>query len=355
MSVYDINGNQLNSIYSINETSLSSAYDINGNEIFSGIPTVDPMDWSAMPSIYRRNIDSSLSYINTYIGSHTGSYAISQFNDIHMVFSQNEPNYVEYNKTQPWSRILFLGDMANSHTEANYTSALAYMNQVVSPKIVAMGNHEYGFNYVEGNLNPTEQYKSVLSGDEVYWHNDNAHGLIYYSDDDTNNVRYIVLDYFWVTQNQDGHSLDLDQLEWLASVMEATTSKDIIICAHTTISPFILVDTGEEKSSANRITNVAKLIELIDAFKERSTYTVNTSHDFSNCQGDFIMYASGHYHKPGCKTTSYDFNMFTGPAMSTYEAIRGITFYLVNPLAKKIIWLIAYRDSEGIGTLEFTY
>lgn len=358
--IYDINQTQLNSAYSISGSSLSTAYDISGNVVYTETPptpVINPMDYSNMPSNYRTNIESCLSAIDTYLTDHDSAYAIAQFNDTHQVFNQNEPNFLEYYRTFGFSRMLFLGDQVDDYNQTKYTDALSYIRQSeITPKVVVMGNHEYGLNYVESTPNPTAYYQTAMSGmDNEYWYEDDAHGLIYYTDDIENNVRYIILDYYWTGKSQGSTDLDADQLEWLASVLEDTTDMDIIICAHSPINPFILVDTGEEKSSSAVITNVNALKGVINAFIDRSTYTASTTHDYSSCTGDFIMYTCGHYHKPGYKSSSYDFNMFTGPAMTTYASIRGITFFIIDPDSKKIKWLIAYHDSAGIDNLEFTY
>ena len=67
MAVYNVNSTQLSQIFNSNGESINTAYDVSGDIVFTETPTVDPMDWSAMPSDYSANINSALTYINTYI------------------------------------------------------------------------------------------------------------------------------------------------------------------------------------------------------------------------------------------------------------------------------------------------
>ena len=360
--IYSVSGEQLNSAYDKNGNALQSVYGVDGGEYTFGVPTVTPLTWD-MPDDYKNQILDTLDEIETYQNEHEGSYSICQFNDVHLGFSGNEPNFIDYNGGYNIiSRMLFVGDMVDMYTSdpIQYTNAIAYMSGAqASKRIVCIGNHEYGSSYNPADGNPEILYNALNDKISAHYMRDDV--IIFYSDNNVNNVRYIILNPFYITQKKDEHDhlLDDAQISWCASAMESAGDRDIIIVCHTVMNPFELLATQEEVTSSP-LQGQDKLVNLITAYKNRWTYSIsvnNVTHnyDFSRCTGDFIMYTSGHYHIAGYFNKN-GFNMITCPAriVRTAGLIRGITFYIIDPTLKKIKMIICSLDDDR-STYEFTY
>ena len=357
--IYGKDGEELSAVYDINGEVLAKAYDIDGEELDIDIP-VTPLTWN-MSEDYKARVLDALDEIKAYKAENEGSYALCQFNDVHTVFSGNEPNFIDYNKGyKAIDYMIFLGDMVNNSNATQYTNAMAYMaGASASKKIIGMGNHEYQ-SYSSANGDPEALYRSVMNIEPTYMSGVNA--LIYYYDDANLGVRFIVLDYFYITKSHadNAHVLDAAQLNWLASALASAGSKDVIICAHSMLNPFTVVRTLAERSSSATIDDQQDIIDVVNAFIDCDTYsvtvdgTVNT-YDYSGCTGEFVMYTSGHYHIMG-HTDSFGFNMFTCPARKGTSANleQGFTFYLINPSAKSIKVFEPCSDAE-YESHEYTY
>lgn len=303
-----------------------------------------PLSWN-MSDFYKNNVLDVLSYIKRYKKYHPGSYAICHFNDIHgdvpeynpSFFTRNEPNFVDFN-SDCIDKMVFNGDIATVARITEYTAAHAYMMGASCDRLFVMGNHEYGW-YQDGVHtgadfqveDPEVYFKDIINVDVTYINTTNVEGhtpLIYYHDDLKNNVRYIVLNYYWVTRkvDGDGHLFDSTQEAWLRSVLASAGSLDVIILAHCTCLPFYYVPSDIEATTpstpeyAFELTDQANLVDAIN------DYIDDTSHT-----GKFIMYSSGHYHTLGYK--DYGFNMFTCPSTTRAGGVdpkNAFTFYIID-------------------------
>lgn len=225
-----------------------------------------------------------------------------------------------------------------------------------------MGNHEYR-SYSSDNGNPEALYKAVINVGCTYY-TDKA--LIYYHDDLEKNVRIITLDYFYLTRiyTDAGHRLDLDQARWLANVMESAGSKDIIIVAHSMINPFYVPFIDDTVSSSATLQNNDVLIDIINAFIDRGTYSIavagtSYSFNFASVTGDFIMYTTGHYHAFG-HSNDDGFNMFTCPSLLNAYPLntaskKGFTFYLIDKTLKTIKAFVCSTDLTEYASFDYTY
>ena len=362
MAIYDISGTALNAVFDVDGDSLSEAYNMSGVEIFDSGDTPDipvtPKSWN-MSNNYKTQVLNALDAIKTYQNENVGAYSFCQFNDVHDVFDGNEPNFIDYNKGyKVLSRMLFLGDIADTAGVTEYANAVDYMTGAsASKRIIGMGNHEYGF---VGDLDPESVYRTAMNVSGTFM---DGNELIYYHDDELHNVRYILLDYFYITRTHydNGHLLDPAQLNWCANVLENSGNRDIIICAHSMLNPFYFLNTGEQKSSSATLQVQQDMIDLINAFKNRRAYSVTVdgvehTHNFSNCTGNFIMYTSGHYHAMG--HNDFGFHMFTCPSLkSAYGTgqYKGFTFYIINPKDKKIRVVSIKKDEANYLIYDFTY
>ena len=357
MSIFDINGNPITKCCDVFGNAISAVCDINGNRLTES--------WDGLTTEVQTMLDTAMAYCADYTAENPQAYAFPLITDAHLTFGGNEPKYIEHRYPNTWSRMLFLGDMANNtsaYNTAELDNAVAFMNVPSMNKIVAIGNHELG-NWAEGDTLPEEWYKTLLDPTSVLW--GGGDGLIYYSDDETNNVRYIVLDSCTPTYTANGVQLfTKNQLEWCASVMESADGKDIIVCNHAMGQSYYLVtDTEKENSiAATTITNSNTLSAIINAFISKGTYSVTDdsgishSHDFSGATGHFIGYFTGHAHQAG-HTDAPGFHKFTAPMLrTTYSGYpQGLSFFIVDRAQKKIVWLICWYADASIATYEYSY
>lgn len=351
MSIFDISGNAIKKSYDISGNNKSTLYDVRGNKIVLETILVD-----------KPLLDSAMLYCDEYLKANPQSFAFPLITDTHLTFKGEEPKYIEQKCPSSWSRMLFLGDMINNYDTNALDNAVAFMNITSLNKIIATGNHELG-NWAVGNPLPEEWYKPLLDETSVLW--GGGDGLIYYSDDEENNVRYIVLDSCTPIYKSAGVQLfTKNELEWCASVIESTGNKDVIICNHTMGSSFYLVtDTAKENSIADTtITNSGTLWAIINAFINKGIYNVTDdegithSHDFSKCTGNFVGYFTGHSHQAG-HTDAIGFNKFTCPMLrTTYSGYpQAISFFIIDKALQKIVWLVCDYSKETYDKYEYTY
>lgn len=354
MSICDIFGNPITECCDIFGNTLPVVCDINGNVLTES--------WDGLSTDAQSMLDTAMADCAAYIAANPQAYAFPLITDGHQTFAGREPEYIGHKYPDLWSRMLLLGDMCNAYDATQLDNAVAFMGGTTINKIIAMGNHELG-NWAEGDTLPEEWYKPLLDPTSVLW--GGGDGLIYYSDDDTNNVRYIVLDSCTSIYKSAGvQKFTLDELEWCASVMESAGGRDIIICNHTMGSSFYLVtDTAKEDPKADTtITNSGTLWALINSFISKGTYSVSDdsgvshSHDFSGTTGHFVGYFTGHYHNAG-HTDAPGFNKFTAPMLrTTYSGYpKGLSFFIVDPTQRKIIWKICWYADSSIATYEYSY
>lgn len=347
--IYDINGNEITIAYDIKGNVLNSVCNIDGNDIAFLENTL---------------LDSAMLYCDNYVKENPNSYTFPLITDVHLNFKGNEPQYIVEKYPNTWSRILFLGDMVNNYDTTDLNNAVSFMRGASGlNKIVAIGNHEL-CDWAEGNTLPDEFYKSLLDSTSVLWNG--GDGLIYYSDDEEKNVRYIVLDSCTPIYKSSGTQLfTLNELEWCASIMEASDGKDIIICNHAIGTSFYLVtDTNKEtRKYDTTITNAStKLFPMINAFINKESYSITDdegvlhTHDFSTTTGKFIGYFSGHYHNAGL-TDENGFLQFTCPMLrTTYSGYpQAMNFFIIDKTLQKIIWLVCDYSKETYDKYEYQY
>lgn len=364
MSVYNIEGNQLNAIYNALGTSLSTAYDIDTNVIFSNGPTpptpsVEPMDWSGMLATYKANVNSVVEYAQSYVQSHANSYAFPILSDVHDRF-YNEPNYVLYHYPTAFDKFLYLGDIANAYSQAQMDNAKAYMQESETINTLALiGNHELG-GWVEGDTLPKVWYQPLLPQSAVIMSGTDA--LVYYFDDEINNVRFVCLDSCTPIYKSSGvQLLTKNELEFMASALESANGKDIILLNHSPgQSYYDVTDTEKATSiSTTTVTNVGTLSAIINAFIDRESYTfsddssVSHTHDYTNATGKFIAYINGHTHQAGFNDTRGYINLIC--PSSYFNSDSAMSVFIVDKNLNKIIYLLGYKNQATYGIYEFTY
>lgn len=326
-----------------------------------GEPLVET--WDNIPAGIKNTLDTAMASCAAYLAEHPGAYAFPVVTDAHQAFSRDEPAYIEHCYPDLWSRILFLGDMTQAYDAAQLSDAAAFMAGTSLNKLVAVGNHELS-GYTEGSPLPQEWYAPLVAPGAVMW--DGGDGLVYYSDDVVNNVRYIIMDSCTPIYKGSGvYLFTRNQLEWLASVMESAGGRDIIVGNHVMGTSFYLADDAGETTSIadSTITNASTvLFPMIRAFIARTSYTVTDdngvqhTHDFSEAAGNFVGYFAGHYHHAGY-TNKNGFIQIVSPTLGSASSkyLRGMSFFVIDKAARKVVWLVCKYDEATIATYEYSY
>ena len=355
MAVYNVNGVQLSQVYSKDGSLLSYAYDVNGNEVLHGSTPIRPMDWSNIPTRYMTNISGAVSEAQTYMQNHSVAFAFPVLTDVHDKF-YNEPNYLLYNFPNTFDKFLFLGDMANAYSQTQMNNAKAYMEQASSVDVIAIiGNHELG-GWAEGDALPKTWYQPLIPSDAVVMSDTDA--LVYYFDD-TNNARFIALDSCTPIYKQSGSQLlTKNELEFFASALDSAGNKTIILLNHAPGQGYTWVADPTQTGSSTTVANLAVTMKaIVDAYINRTSCTftddngVSHTHDYSSASGYFVGYFTGHEHRGGYNN-GQDYNMFTLP--SSYFNDAGMSIFVIDPDARKVIWLIAYK-AGSYGKYEHTF
>ena len=357
MAVYNVSGTELNALYDVESESIYHAYDVEGTEVFGGqVPPVQPMDWTNIPTQYRTNIASAMSYANTYLNSHSNAFMFPVLTDVHDKF-YNEPNYLLYNFSNKFDKFLFLGDIANEYSQTEMDNAKAYIQQASSVDVLALvGNHELS-TWAEGDDLPKDWYQPLVPSSAVVMSETDA--LVYYFDDTTNNIRFIVLDSCTPIYKSAGTQLlTKNELEFFASALDMVGGRDVLLLNHAPGQYYYRVAEPETGESTTTVTNRATMDSIINAYINKTSVTltddasVSHTHDYSEATGRFIGLVAGHTHRAGY-TNSNGYNVLICP--SSYYNDSGMSIFIVDPDAKKIIWLIAYKSLTSIGTYEYTY
>ena len=355
MSVVTVFGKPITRLCRVDGTPISRAVDLSGETIWP--------DWAEMPADIRAVLDDAMAQCADYIAANPGAYAFPVVTDAHLAFSRREPAYISTRHPDLWSRFLFLGDMTQTHDAQELDDAVTFMGEATPPRLVAVGNHELS-GWAEGDALPQEWYAPLVAPGAVMW--DGGDGLVYYSDDDANNVRYIVLDSCTPIYKGSGVYLyPKAQLEWCASVMESAGGRDIVLCNHVMGTSFYLVTDTEQanKIADSTITNASTvLFPMIRAYIARETYTVTDDegvahvHDFSGATGAMIGYFAGHYHNAGY-TNANGFNQFTSPTLGPAgeKYLKGMSFFVVDPTSRKIIWHVCDYETPQQNQYEYPY
>lgn len=367
MAVYNKNGSEITSVFSKAGASLQQAFDIHGNELMSG-----HRDWSGMPSTFSTALDSAMSYIQTYVDNHQNAYAFPVMTDVHTYFAWNEPNYIAWHKPNLFPVFLFLGDMTNAYIESQFNGAVDYMQGATNQKLlVAVGNHDFGdVNgsencWVDGDTLPKEWWIPLLDDSCVFREGDNT--LTYYWDDTQNNVRYIMMDSNSTVLKPNGVQLySMSNLNWFATVLESSGSKDVIVLNHAMGSGFYLVtDINKENwKSDTGITNINSFNSILLAFKNKSSISVtadgvSNAHNFESTTGKLIGYITGHYHNAGFYNGA-GFNKWTCNALTrgggtSRQSYKGLSFFIIDKELQKIIFLVVRYQNAEFETYEYSY
>lgn len=329
-------------------------------------------DWSGIPESFWMAMDGSLDYIQDYVDAHPNSFAFPVITDVHANFEWNEPNYLAWSKPDLFPVFLFLGDMTNGYIESQFEGAVDYMKGATGQKlIVSIGNHDFGGGnatdhpWVEGDKLPKEWWIPLLESDCVFCEGDNT--LTYYWDDTENKVRYIMMDSNSTKLRANGvQRFDMSNLNWLASVLESSGDKDIIVLNHAMGTGCYLV-TDAEKNAWKKdtgITNIEIFNSILLAYKDKTSISlevdgVSQEHDFSEASGDLIGYITGHYHNAGHDDSAglnkWTCNALTRNGGGKRQSYKGLSFFIIDKDLHKVIFLVVRYQNPEYEVYEYNY
>lgn len=331
-----------------------------------------PLDWDIIRNDFFSTIDRSLTYIQDYIDTHPNAFAFPVITDVHTYFSWNEPNYIASSKPDLFPVFLFLGDMTNSYTKSQFERAVEYMNGADGQKlIVSIGNHDFGSVngssncWVEGDPLPKEWWIPLLESDCVFCEGDDT--LTYYWDDAKNNVRYIMMDSSSTVLRPNGDQLfTMSNLNWLASVLESSGDKDIIVLNHALGTRFYLVTDTEQETLKNTsaITNIDWLDSILSAYRDKTSIHIRVgetenTYDFSKAKGDLIGFIAGHHHDAGYINISginkWTCNALTRKGGASRQSYKGLSFFIIDKDLHKVIFLVVRYQNPEYEVYEYSY
>ncbi len=218
-------------------------------------------EYAGMSEDFKASVTSAISYITEYLDSEPASFAIAQLNDIHSVFSGEEPKFIKNNNVN-LSRLLILGDVVNTYNTEEYNSAVEYISGAKGLNtLITTGNHEWA-NYADGEAIPDKWYKPLLSSDCKFF--SKPRGFAYYSDDNKNNVRYICLDLSYTKKQLNGQEIPAEEVDFVARSLETSDDRDIILCGHTPIGSFYLLSDTSNAITTTTVANNAMLTSVIN-------------------------------------------------------------------------------------------
>lgn len=281
--------------------------------------------YSGIPATWQSGLKGASDYINAQDSSDT--FGIIFVNDIHDS-ALTLQNYIESIITPSrYSRWVWGGD--NCHKYDTIQGAIDRISgQTLVRRLVVMGNHEHWLR----TANPKDSYAPLLDSRDVLMDGDK---LVYYSDDDANNVRYIVMDSTYHLNNWNKFDIPSDEVEWIKSALP--NDKDVILIDHCNLAPFCtFVDStnhvaGDYIGTSDESTLIQqKIIHVIRAWQKKGNR--------------FVGYLTGHYHIPGYRHSD-GFNMFTGA--SPASSYVGTQFYLVNKADRTITILVCPKVEQG--------
>ena len=192
MSVFDINGDELDNSYDIDGSALEYVYDIDGNIISGGDqPVIDDIDLSNVAPYFVTPVREAMAYVKS-LGVHgwshhlvvTDSHYVNNYgNSVPIVEAMQTSNY--------FGKVIHLGDITDSGLERDYTKAAQEYSGFNGNLLFAIGNHDVLFDGYQDYF-----YNQLLSEDtDITATAEEIHNFNYYFDDARHKIRYIVYSY----------------------------------------------------------------------------------------------------------------------------------------------------------------
>lgn len=254
MSVYKLNGQEIDTAYSLVGDSVESVYKISGKEIpFTGYPISNVVDY------YRKSVLDTKAELN------------AQSDDwVNLIFitDTHTPNNEQHSQAialyllanSKIDKLIFGGDYVNnlwvrSEYATYFAPILAYEDQ---SKIYAlMGNHEtYGSDYEAPYTSVSEESKAYIYRDFLASKNlnGNPQEVYYYVDDTNRKIRFLFLN----TSDQSNVQVTSAQRAWIAqSVILPDSDWSLIVFGHVTLYAMAGVTTMNVTNAESIISSIA--------------------------------------------------------------------------------------------------
>lgn len=323
MSVYNVNGTQVQSLYIKSGILLANAYDITGNVVYSD--DGGDSDYNEYDSEYQYTIlQARDEWKNEYR---------SDENIIPLVLSTDQHSYLNNTYGKPlynylalavnWSEVsasLNLGDVCsgkyNTGELSNMLTALS--NIPVIKQINMMGNHDvwYGDFVIDDS--------TFTEAQNTYFNNSSYNGNVRFENrgneimiDAVHGIKYICIACWYYSDDKYYHyTYPEDAMDWLLGQLSVNDNYDIVILSH--IQPLATSRTwykpsvdGNEASSEIQTRNYSGVAPygasgmfegLLAARKNKTSGTITDSdgithnYDFSSCTSDLLCWLAGHAH-----------------------------------------------------------
>lgn len=265
MSVFDIDGNALQSVYDADGNELSEAFDIDGNLIFSAKYSIDNVESYYQP----RTLEVTNQLNNLDQNWQSFIFVTDPHYPTNKMHSQAVALYLLSNSSA--SMLVLGGDYCEGNWfKSRYeTWADAFRNSSDKHQIYALiGNHERFASDTAVRESLQSVYTDFIS-DKLGELSGNFEKAYYYKDVTPYKTRYIFLN----TSDEASQTMSADQIAWVEQAVQLPDSTwSAIVIAHITVS-----DWG-----GGTLTNRQDLIDAIET-----------------CNGEIVGYICGHRHIDG--------------------------------------------------------
>lgn len=314
MSVYDIDGNALETVYGIDGNVLAQAYDIDGNPLIGSRKPIKHYDYASDPDPDKSYIwNYNLAALQAFQGN---KFTIGIQTDTHYRPAEHGSDYStplkNMTKQLYFDFITNMGDIPRgwaADTTANTRAWLAdmmrrYTSYVESPVFIACGNHDNANNYA---LRQTKSMSEVISKADLYDLEIGAtkstttivepgnNALYYYKDFpecrvivlDTNDYPYQEVSDYDVHGNH--HTISAAQVAWFTNTA-LNTDKPVLVISHnvlvTNVLPTMIVPEEDKQYD-------------VACIPYRADQIVSALNNFVQNGGDVVACIAGHIHRQG--------------------------------------------------------
>lgn len=329
MSVYNINGAEINAVYSVQGQALSQCYDISGNELMGG----DAPDYDEWSTEYQHTILQARDAWKTKYRADNTVIPLMLHTDQHRYHRYANATFNYLSLAIKWSEVSALVNLGDTCGAVYSVDDLNHMQSCLAPiptnrKIGVWGNHDCqhrcddgsGYAYVALNDSEFTTLKTTYFdnsgyGDGTYHVYDNRNNE--YVIDKAHGIKYCIFSAWYFGEGgQPYHTPRLTSaaVEAWISMLSSVDDYDIIVLSH--IEPYYYtewyhpavdgesasIDTGsiDHISKSQPYTKVSQLIADRKAKTNGSIVDydgVVHNYDFSNCTSDILCWFAGHEHR----------------------------------------------------------
>lgn len=263
-------------------------------------------DVDALPDYYFTNnwLTNKLTLVNNY-SSFINGITFPFITDLHFkANAQNSKYLLRYllNETA-CSMVICGGDFAPAYGDEDdlqntYDHTLEYAGFVGHDKWFSIvGNHDYHItdsaeSGIRTNWTWGKTYNGIIKPSERWLANSVSAGGYYCVDNDVQKTRFIMLNSTEPDATTSSGAADgavrirTDQLSWLVNRINEISGYKIIVFSH----------IASDSSMPSYNANMASVQGILEAFKNKTTYSGSVTADFSSSTNELICHISGHSH-----------------------------------------------------------